>query len=210
MFLEYFALYTYRGNNVIMSSTTGNTSRRDEIARAVTELAATGGARAVTHSAIDQRLELPKGSTSYYFRTRSALISAGIDAMRRNSRSSFSTLVSLPDTSLAEVARDYVLHLTTKRAVEIRARLALAAEVEPDSLSSLFFNRDSAREAFASLGAEDPETISTGFIDLLEGILLRCALLPSGAEGDLTPDPDEILAIIKTYLAGDENARVQN
>lgn len=210
MFLEYFALYTYRGNNVIMSSTTGNSSRRDEIARAVTELAATGGARAVTHSAIDQRLELPKGSTSYYFRTRSALISAGIDAMRRNSRSSFSTLVSLPDTSLAEVTRDYILHLITTRSVEIRARLALAAEVGPDSLSSLFFNRDSAREAFASLGAENPETISTGFIDLLEGILLRYALLPGGSEGDLPPDPDEILAIINTYLAGDETARVQN
>lgn len=192
-----------------MSSTTGNAPRRDEIAQAVNELAAAGGARAVTHSAIDHRLELPKGSTSYYFRTRSALISAGIDAMRRNSRSSFSTLISVPDTSLAEVARDYILHLATKRAVEIRARLALAAEVEPDSLSSLFFDRDSAREAFTSLGSRDPDVISTGFIDLLEGILLRYALLPSGSEGDLPPDPDEILAIINTYLAGGENARVQ-
>ena len=50
--------------------------RRTAICEAVLDLAAEGGNRAVTHGAVDRRLDLPKGSTSYYFRTKRALLEA--------------------------------------------------------------------------------------------------------------------------------------
>lgn len=50
--------------------------RRDLIADAAISTVATAGLRGLTHRAVDAAAGLPAGSTSYYFRTRSALISA--------------------------------------------------------------------------------------------------------------------------------------
>jgi DNA-binding transcriptional regulator YbjK len=50
--------------------------RRDLIADAAISTVATAGLRGLTHRAIDAAAGLPAGSTSYYFRTRSTLISA--------------------------------------------------------------------------------------------------------------------------------------
>ena len=47
-------------------------SRRDLICEAALDLAAEGGNHALTHQAIDARLGLARGSTSYYYRTRAA------------------------------------------------------------------------------------------------------------------------------------------
>ncbi|MFV2120146.1 TetR/AcrR family transcriptional regulator, partial [Streptomyces sp. Act-28] len=50
--------------------------RRDLIADAALSTVAAAGLRGLTHRAVDAAAGLPAGSTSYYFRTRSALISA--------------------------------------------------------------------------------------------------------------------------------------
>src|SRR5262245_53564436 len=54
----------------------GPMDRRVAIADAAIALLASEGSRGLTHRAVDAHLELPKGSTSYYFRTREALIAA--------------------------------------------------------------------------------------------------------------------------------------
>lgn len=99
-------------------------THRTHIARAVIVLAAGGGSRAVTHSAVDRHLGLPKGSTSYYCRTRAELVKPSIDLMRATSRASFIDFMSTAGPSITEVTRDYVLYLTTSRSCEVRARLA--------------------------------------------------------------------------------------
>lgn len=177
-------------------------SRRAAIARAVITLAAAGGARAVTHSAIDRHLQLPKGSTSYYFRTRADLINAGGEAMRQRSRAEFATLTSTPESSPAEVTANYLAHLIAERSDEIRARLALAAELEPGTLGGLFFSHDSATALLAAAGAPDPALMATGFLDLLEGILLRAAFTSHGDAADKQPTIAEIRALVRTYLVG--------
>lgn len=200
--VESVALYTHRGNDVGMEEPASTPSRRAAIARAVITLAAAGGARAVTHSAIDRHLRLPKGSTSYYFRTRADLINAGGEAMRQRSRAEFATLTSTPESSPAEVTASYLAHLIAERSDEIRARLALAAELEPGTLGGLFFSHDSATALLAAAGAPDPALMATGFLDLIEGILLRAAFAPHADVADNQPTTVEIRALVRTYLVG--------
>jgi AcrR family transcriptional regulator len=60
--------------------------RRARIAEAAIEIVASRGVRALTHSAVDGHLALPKGSTSYYFRTRRALLEAPVRRITERSR----------------------------------------------------------------------------------------------------------------------------
>lgn len=50
--------------------------RRTLIADTAIDLVAAAGLRGLTHRAVDGAAKLPAGSTSYYFRTRTALIGA--------------------------------------------------------------------------------------------------------------------------------------
>lgn len=51
-----------------------NDSRRIELADAAIAVLAAEGARGLTHRAVDQRAEVPAGTTSNYFRSRAALL----------------------------------------------------------------------------------------------------------------------------------------
>ncbi|MFC7457705.1 TetR/AcrR family transcriptional regulator [Brachybacterium sp. GCM10030267] len=52
--------------------------RRERIADAVIDVLAERGSRGLTHRAVDEVAGLPTGSTSYYFRTRAALLAAAV------------------------------------------------------------------------------------------------------------------------------------
>ncbi|PPK93531.1 regulatory TetR family protein [Kineococcus xinjiangensis] len=58
-------------------------TRADRIADAAIALLARGGARALTHRAVDAEAGLPPGSTSYYARSRAALVAATVDRLVR-------------------------------------------------------------------------------------------------------------------------------
>src|SRR5690606_6609473 len=66
------ALYTYR----VRTMAAPLSDRRDLIADTAIATVAAAGLRGLTHRAVDTAAGLPAGSTSYYFPTRSALISA--------------------------------------------------------------------------------------------------------------------------------------
>ncbi|MFF2086786.1 TetR/AcrR family transcriptional regulator [Nocardia sp. NPDC058176] len=74
-----------------------STDRRGQIVAGAIELIATRGIRALTHRGVDTLLELPSGSTSYYFRTRHALIEAVADGITARSRADFAA--AHPDTA---------------------------------------------------------------------------------------------------------------
>ena len=57
------------------------TSLRDRALDVAIELLGTQGLKALTHRRIDERAELPPGSTSNYFRTRDALLRGVADAI---------------------------------------------------------------------------------------------------------------------------------
>ncbi|MEU0543979.1 TetR family transcriptional regulator [Nocardia sp. NPDC005978] len=69
--------------------TTSTLDRRTRIVDSAIDLVAAQGLRALTHRALDTALELPPGSTSYYFRTKRALIEAIVDHIALRSRSDF-------------------------------------------------------------------------------------------------------------------------
>jgi DNA-binding transcriptional regulator YbjK len=56
-----------------------NPRRRQQLADAAIEVLAVGGARGLTHRAVDAEADVPPGTTSRYFRTREALVSAVVD-----------------------------------------------------------------------------------------------------------------------------------
>ncbi len=83
-----------------------STDRRAQIVTGAIELIATKGIRALTHRAIDNQLALPPGSTSYYFRTRQALIEAIADGIATRSRADFVAAQHESTTRATSLARD--------------------------------------------------------------------------------------------------------
>ena len=79
--------------------------RRALIAASAVTIIAEQGPRALTHRAVDQSLELPAGSTSYYFRTREALLEATALHIVHRSRSIFDELRERPSDPAALTAR---------------------------------------------------------------------------------------------------------
>lgn len=136
-----------------------STDRRALIVTGAIELIATRGIRALTHRALDTALALPAGSTSYYFRTRQALIAAVAHGITARSHADFAEMRTAhggsatdqagrgePTTAggeaaagagdRTEIARGiatWLDGLLTERHAELVARHALIIEVRGDA-----------------------------------------------------------------------------
>jgi DNA-binding transcriptional regulator YbjK len=111
--------------------------RRDAIADAAIHLVATRGLRGLTHRAVDAEAGLPPGSTSYYLRTRSALLTACVNRMLARDISAAPPMnvraepVELLIEMVVSLARDrpddliarYELSLEASRQPELRATI---------------------------------------------------------------------------------------
>ncbi|WP_051297782.1 TetR/AcrR family transcriptional regulator [Brevibacterium album] len=74
--------------------------RRALIADHAIAVLAEGGARALTHKAVDAHAGLPAGSASYHFRSRSALVGAVVERIRQGSREAFDAArTMMPDAA---------------------------------------------------------------------------------------------------------------
>src|SRR6185437_13680840 len=91
------------------------------------------GIRALTHRAIDRELSLPAGSTSYYVRTRRALIEALVHRLAE--RTAQDVEAPLPATLEDAAVRlgAMTAFMITDRAADNRARFALAVELAGDA-----------------------------------------------------------------------------
>jgi len=154
-------------------------SRRESICEAALDLAAEGGNHAVTHQAIDRRLGLAKGSTSYYFRTRDALVTAAVRRLAERSRTAF--LEGVPDEipsvdAAADLIAGQLDRLLTDRRRDVLARYSLVVEAVEDeelrvAVGSCLFSVDAAVALMSALGASDPRPAAHDLISLLEGLL---------------------------------------
>ncbi|POH71659.1 TetR family transcriptional regulator [Arthrobacter glacialis] len=153
--------------------------RRELICEAAVELLARGGGHAVSHQAIDRHLALPAGSTSYYFRTRHALLSATIGYLTNCSREAFETAqperMATPDAASAVITSQLVLLLHERRG-HSRARYALIVETAEDPeladlLSGSLFSYERAVTLFRALGLHEPQQAAADLIAVLEGLL---------------------------------------
>ncbi|WP_202804096.1 TetR/AcrR family transcriptional regulator [Crystallibacter crystallopoietes] len=169
------------------------TERRLLIAEAATEIIAHEGLRALTHRAIDTRLDLSSGSTSYYYRTRDELLEAIVNYLRERSAADFEAAdLQVPDSvdggrDIEDVASHIARYLDIQlsaRPHHIKARIALTLELSEREefagiISDVLVSQAQMSELFGVLGSTEPDTLARGFTALVEGLAFR-SLLESG------------------------------
>jgi AcrR family transcriptional regulator len=178
--------------------------RRAAIADAGIALVARDGIRALTHRAIDRELGLPAGSTSYYLRTRRSLIEALVHRLvERTAQDVTGPLPATVDEAAALLGA-MTTHLITERAVDNRARFALAVELAGDpELHAFVTSRSPIRAALltqaeallAAIGVPDAAARAPDLIALADG-LVHDRLVGSRS------DTGERPAALRTALTG--------
>ena len=187
--------------------------RRPVIADHAIEVLAEGGARALSHHAVDRAAGLAVGSTSYYFRTRRDLVDAAIGRIKSRSRAAFDGAhVPRPGPITARAAAnlmaDQLQLLTSSRRSDALAVFALVPEVEEDAesrarLAGCLFSREMATDLLGRLGARDAERASLDLVDFLTGILFGSLFGQRRAEGvRLKSIADTLERFIVSNIAG--------
>ena len=156
------------------------TSTKTRALDAAIDLVGTQGLRALTHTRVDERASLPKGSTSNYFRTRQALLSGVASRLLELDMQAAGAafMPASPEEFVDALCRLFD-HMTRVNPIPTTARLVLF--VEGSHNSSLREDLSRGREAtesvvviaLARLGARDPTTAATTVAACYEGLLLH-------------------------------------
>ncbi|MEU3834524.1 TetR/AcrR family transcriptional regulator [Streptomyces microflavus] len=184
--------------------------RRDLIADAAISTVASAGLRGLTHRAVDTAAGLPAGSTSYYFRTRSALISAcylRLAALSVADVDRWQAEHGAPAPDSAAEALAALLHhwLTAARDRQLaRFELSLEATRRPELRADLetagLAARSRATTLLASLGAPRPEQAAELLVAWTDGLLYdRLAGAPAASRP--APDVTELTSVVRRMLA---------
>lgn len=153
---------------------------RDRALDAAIELLGTQGLKALTHRRIDQTAQLPPGSTSNYFRTRDALLTAVADAIV--TREMAGAGAAFAPGSIDEFVDGLVAlvdHITRDQRTVTTARLVLFMEASHDPALREALSRGRALIATAlvpvlrGLGASDPHTAAGALMACSEGLILH-------------------------------------
>ena len=153
---------------------------RERVLSAAIDLLATSGLRSLTHARIDERADLPKGSTSNYFRTRAALLVGVTDWIAEQERRPVS-VAFLPrsPTELVD-AMCALLEVTTHQNRDLTtARLVLFVEASHNAVLREALSRgraalsDGVVAAFAEMGARDPRAAAEAIAACFEGLILH-------------------------------------
>ncbi|WP_411722567.1 TetR/AcrR family transcriptional regulator [Mycetocola sp.] len=156
------------------------TPTRQRALDAAISLLATGGLRALTHVRVDERAELPKGSTSNYFRTSAALIAGVADWIVERELPMVS--VAFSPRSPAELVDSMctALEMTTRDNRELTtARLVLFMEASHNAVLREALSRGRAAieaavvPSLAAMGARDPQASAETIAACFEGLILH-------------------------------------
>jgi DNA-binding transcriptional regulator YbjK len=160
--------------------------RRRELCDAAIQLLADDGAKGLSHLKVDARAGVPDGTTSFYFRTRSALLHAVAERM-----------VELDLAALQSVADR--AGLDDGASTSTLAKLVIQSGQEPE------LSRTRARYELTMQATRDPSISATlqratdAFTKLHHDILVQ--LLPHGAELDPAV-VDDLSNITLTFING--------
>lgn len=156
------------------------TPLRERALDAAIELLGTGGLRALTHRRIDERAGLPPGSTSNYFRTRSALLGGVADAiLAREVAGMGGTFAPRSVDDLVDAFVGLLDRTTEEQRTLTTARLVLFVEAshDPALRETLGQGRtileEAMRRVFHDLGANDPEAGTRAVMACAEGLILH-------------------------------------
>ena len=162
----------------------GGVDRRGEIAAACIRILAADGVRALTHRAVDRDLELPPGSTSYYARSRRALMHLAAVELAARAHAQFTgsglrepTTTTAHLGAVAEGIAQFMDRMLSHHHDDIVARYALALEVQKDDelsrlLATATFSQPAAEGLMRALAVTEPADAAADLISLLEGLLL--------------------------------------
>jgi DNA-binding transcriptional regulator YbjK len=149
--------------------------RRDAIADAAIHLVATRGLRGLTHRAVDAAAGLPPGSTSYYLRTRSALLTACVDRMV--SRDVAGMPAGAAELPPVELLASFIVGLTRDRRDDLVARyeLSLEAARQPELRAAIDTGGRQLRMMLAQLleliGVPDPVQAAWPAAAMMDGLM---------------------------------------
>ncbi|WP_228032020.1 TetR/AcrR family transcriptional regulator [Mycolicibacterium sp. P9-22] len=112
-------------------------SRRRELCDAAIELLAEDGVKGLSHLKVDRRLGLPDGTTSFYFRTRSALVHASARRVAERDLSELTAATELQSNAVpgpSGLSRLVMASATGEPFARTKARyeLMLQANRDPD------------------------------------------------------------------------------
>ncbi|MFI8360681.1 TetR/AcrR family transcriptional regulator [Streptomyces sp. NPDC085612] len=190
--------------------------RRTLIADTAIALVAAAGLRGLTHRAVDAAAGLPAGSTSYYFRTRTALIGAcyerlaaldvaDVDDEDRTAHGPAARATPL-DRETAAAALAGLLHrwLTVGRERQLaRFELSLEAARNPELEAALhragLTARTRAAGIVAALGADRPAEAAELLVAWTEGVLYD-RLAGALARSRPAPDQAELAAVARRMI----------
>jgi DNA-binding transcriptional regulator YbjK len=170
--------------------------RRRRLADAAIELLGTNGARGLSHPKVDRHAGVPPGSTSFYFRTRKALLQAAATRL---------TELDVADlSSMAELSRDDSAAFAGTAGL---ARIVMYSATEP------WLTRAKARYELMLLGSRDAE-LAEILADAVDGFyVLERDVVAQWHSNESAPDPalveDQAVAtlalingVMMTFIAG--------
>ncbi len=183
------------------------TGRRAEILDGALAVLADHGMRGLTHRAVDGAAGLPAGSTSYYFRSRGALVAGCVERLLERDleqdvpAAEAAVPAAGPGDDPAGVLADALTAIGVRMATTERTRtlaryeLSLAAVREPALRAALLRGGDTIRRRGAALlaraGATDPEAAAAELAAVLDGLvytaLVRGPVDPGALAGWLRP-----------------------
>lgn len=181
--------------------------RQDAIADAAIHLVATRGLRGLTHRAVDTEAGLPPGSTSYYLRTRNALLTACVSRMLTRDVSAMPSAGADP----LDLMVGMTLGMARDRPDDLVARyeLSLEASRQPELRAAITEGGRQLRAMLAQLldglGVPEPEAAAWPVAAMMDGLMYDRV---AGAGATLSPEAFEaavrrsVVALI-TGLKGD-------
>jgi DNA-binding transcriptional regulator YbjK len=183
--------------------------RRAHIADATIATIARAGMRGLTHRAVDRAAGLPEGSTSYYFRTREALLFA---ALARMAELDTADIGAVPEVhGIADLDRLTALLAAVMRAwlttgrerTQARYELSMESTRRPELRAKMTEYGSGFRalteQLVAAAGASEPRRQGHALVSFIDGVLFhQIAGVGAGglSDADLEATCRDMLAIV--------------
>ncbi|HXV94343.1 MAG TPA: TetR family transcriptional regulator [Pseudonocardia sp.] len=160
--------------------------RRTEILDGALRVLAAEGMRGLTHRAVDTEAGIPPGSTSYYFRTRSALVGGCVARLLERDLETELPAVQAAGTADAGSMLDVLTGIGVAMATTERHRtlarfeLSLAAVRDEELREQMAGGGDVIRrlggQVLAARGVADPERVAGEVAAVLDGLVLTALI----------------------------------
>lgn len=179
-------------------------TRREQIADAGIRLIARNGVRAMTHLAVDEEAGLPRGSTSYYARTRRALTTLVVNRLAEGTQMDLDRLAipaTLTSAEAVQLATGFVDYLARREEAQA-TRFALLFELRDDVELRALLTADAPVRAvlmekaavlLQAMGMADPARHAPDLVGLLDALLMYRVARAA---------PMDNTAVLRAYFAG--------